>query len=407
MSAPPAPAAVTGITLRPGEVLGDGTTGRTRAAGRWQRLRPWLVVAAVVVLGVLVLLLPAPPSSTTPGAPDNAGAGGARALAQVLGRQGVEVEYVRTTSAAEAAAARGGTVLVIGDVWLLPEQVERLAALDNDLVLVDAEWALSLVAPDLTTGGDVSPRGVRTAACDDPDAVAAGTVTAAGSVEDTTGGATVCFPPAGGPATEGAYVVLEQDGRRVTALSDLTPLTNDAIADEGNAALALRALGRHDHLVWYVPSLDDAGAARPDESGASLTDLVPWVRPVTLWLLLVLAVVVLWRARRLGPVVAEPLPVVVRSAEATRGRGRLYRRGRAHGHAAAALRAGTATRTAHRLGLPRSTPAPALVDAVARASGRPSDHVEQLLYGPPPTDDAGLQRLADDLHHLESEVHRP
>lgn len=400
MSAPTA-------TLRPGEVLGDGTTGRTRAAGTWRRARPWLAVAAVLVLGVLVLLLPAPPSSTTPGAPDNAGATGTRALAQVLERQGVEVAYVRTTSAAVAAADRGGTVAVVGDVWLLEEQVDRIAALDNDLVLVDAGWALSLVAPDLVAGGDVSPRGVREAACDDPDARAAGTLTATGSVEDLGGTATVCFPPAGGSGTEGSYAVLEQDGRRVTALTDLTPLTNDAIAEEGNAALALRALGRHDHLVWYLPSLDDVGAGAPQDEEAALTDLVPWVRPVVLWLLLVLAVVVVWRARRLGPVVSEPLPVVVRSAEATRGRGRLYRRGRAHGHAAAALRAGTATRTAQRLGLPRSTPAPALVDAVARASGRPAREVEQLLYGPPPTDDTGLHRLADDLHHLESEVHRP
>ncbi|WP_309135712.1 DUF4350 domain-containing protein [Cellulomonas sp.] len=400
-----APAA--SVALRPGEVLGDGTTGRTRAAGGWRRARPWLVVAAVLAIGVLVLLLPAPRTSTTPGAPDNAGASGSRAIARVLERQGVEISYVRTTAAAEAAAARGGTVLLLGDVWLVPEQVDRVAALENDLVLVDAGWVLSSVAPGLTAGTDAAPRRVRAAACDDPDARAAGTITASGSVADPSGTATVCFPPAGGPATEGAYVVLEQDGRRVTALSDLTPLTNDAVLDEGNAALALRALGRHEHLVWYVPSLDDAGTSAGEDEGTSLTDLVPWVRPVGLWLLLVLVVLVVWRARRLGPVVAEPLPVVVRSAETTRGRGRLYRRGRAHGHAAAALRAGTATRTAQRLGLPRSAPAPALVDALARATGRDARAVEQLLYGPPPTDDAGLLRLADDLHHLESEVHRP
>lgn len=402
MTVPAAPAA-----LRPGEVLGDGTTGRARAAGRWRRLRPWLVVAGVATLGVLVLLLPAPRSSTTAGAPDNTGGSGAHALARVLERQGVEITYVRTTADAESAAGRGGTVLLVGDTWLLPEQVDRLAALENDLVLVDAEWALETVAPTLSPGGDVSARTVRTASCDDPDASAAGTATLSGSVEDLSGTATVCFPPAGGPATEGAYVVLEQDGRRVTALTDLTPLTNDAVAQEGNAALALRTLGRHDHLVWYVPSLDDAGTAADEDAQTSLTDLVPWVRPVTLWLLLVLAVVVVWRARRLGPVVAEPLPVVVRSAESTRGRGRLYRRGRAHGHAAAALRAGAAVRVAQRLGLPRSAPAPVLVDALARATGRTAKDVEHLLYGPPPTDDAGLLRLADDLHHLESEVHRP
>lgn len=393
-------------TVHVGEVLGDGSTGRSRAAGRWRRSRPWLVVLGIVLLGGLVLTLPAPPTSSTPGAPDNPGGTGARAVARVLERQGVAVEHVTTTAAARAAATGDGTVLVVGDQWLTPEQVDVLLELDDDLVLVDAGWALSVLAPDVVAAGTGSTRSLREAACDDPDALAAGTITAAGGYADLAGGATTCFPVGDG-ARGGAYVTFEQDGRRVTALSDLHPLTNAAVDDDGNAALALRVLGRHDHLVWYVPSYDDLGPVDADAAGTSLTDLVPWVRPVTGWLVLVLVVTVVWRARRLGPVVAEPLPVVVRSAEATRGRGRLYRRARAHGHAAAALRAGTAARVAHRLGLPRSADAPSLVDALARATGRPARDVEALIYGPPPTDDAGLLRLADDLHHLESEVHRP
>ncbi|WP_019136670.1 hypothetical protein [Cellulomonas massiliensis] len=62
-------------------------------------------------------------------------------------------------------------------------------------------------------------------------------------------------------------------------------------------------------------------------------------------------------------------------------------------------------RKKRRLGLPRSAPAAAVIDAVARASGRDPREVEQLLYGPPPTDDTGLSILALDLDHLESEVH--
>ena len=90
----------------------------------------------------------------------------------------------------------------------------------------------------------------------------------------------------------------------------------------------------------------------------------------------------------------------------TRGRGRLYRRSRSYGHAAAALRAGTATRAAARVGLPRTAGALAVIDALARATGRSSDEVAALLYGPPPTDDVGLAQLARRLDELESEVHR-
>ncbi|MGO3432431.1 MAG: DUF4350 domain-containing protein, partial [Cellulosimicrobium funkei] len=62
-------------------------------------------------------------------------------------------------------------------------------------------------------------------------------------------------------------------------------------------------------------------------------------------------------------------------------------------------------RLAHRLGLPRSADAPTVVDAVARATGRPGDQVAQLLYGPPPADDAALLELARHLDRIESEVY--
>lgn len=387
------------------EVVGDGSTGRSRAARRWRHARPWLGVLGVVLAGAVVLTLPAPPVSTVPGAPDNAGPAGARAVARVLERQGVSIEHVTTAADATAAATGGGTVLVVGDTWLTEDHIDVLGGLDDDLVLVDAGWALSTLVPQVVTDTSAASRAPRDAACDDPDARAAGTVVAAGGYEDPDGAATVCFPAEGGDG--GAYLTLEQDGRRITALSDLYPLTNDAVVEEGNAALVLRMLGRHDHLVWYVPSREDMAPTSDDAAGATLLDLLPWLRPVGAMLGVALLVTIVWRARRLGAVVAEPLPVVVRSAEATRGRGRLYRRARAHGHAAAALRAGTAARVAHRLGLPRSADAAALVDAVARATGRRAADVEHLVYGPPPHDDAGLLRLADDLHHLESEVHRP
>ncbi|MBO0925319.1 DUF4350 domain-containing protein [Cellulomonas sp. zg-ZUI199] len=387
-----------------GEVVGDGTTGRSRAAHRWRAARPWLVVLALLVVGVLVLALPAPPESSAPGSPDNPGPAGARAVAQVLQRQGVTIESVTTAADAVAAATGDSTVVVIGDGLLGADQLDALVALEDDLVLVDAGWALSTLAPDIEASSSAGAASSRAAECTDPDAVAAGSVVAGGGYHDGTGRATVCFPATDG---SGAYLTFEQDGRRVSALSDLRLLSNDVVDEEGNAALVLRVLGRHDHLVWYVPSLNDVGPVAQDTDDPGLADLVPWVGPVTWWLVLVLLVTMVWRARRLGPVVTEPLPVVVRSAEATRGRGRLYRRARAHGHAAAALRAGTAARVAHRLGLPRSADAAAVVDAVARATGRPARDIETLVYGPPPTGDAGLLRLADDLHHLESEVHRP
>jgi hypothetical protein len=382
-------------------VVGDGTTARDRAGQRWRRARGWVVVLGVFVVGGLLALLPAPRQSTTPLAPDNAGTNGARAAAQILGRQGVEVVYVRTAAQAARAAAQDATLLLAGDFALTEQGADTIAAAPGDLVLVGATSWLSRLAPGVGTGFGSSSSGTRDAACDDEDAVAAGRVAASGSLVAQADGVTVCFP---GPDGAG-YAVTTDGGRRVAVLADATPLTNAHLADEGNAALVLRALGRHDRLVWYVPSSTDTGAA--DAAPSTGAFLPPWARVLGLEAVLVVLVVALWRGRRLGPVLAERLPVVVPAAETTRGLGRLYRRSRSYGHAAAALRAGTATRLATRLGLPRSADAAATIDAVARASGRPAPEVAALLYGPPPTDDRSLAALADELDHLESEVHRP
>ena len=321
--------------------------------------------------------------------------------------QGVDVRYVRHIADVETLAVPGSTVLVVGDYLLSDTQVDALGATDADLVLVDAGWALGVLSPSLaSSGGSSAEPEIRAAECDDPDAVAAGTITARGGLLAIGPGAVVCFPAPGSPTDQGgAYAVAESDGRRIVALADMAPLTNEHLAEQGNAALVLRALGRHERLVWYIPSLDDMGTG--GDAGAAPAQLLPPVVPIlALQLLLVVVVVALWRGRRLGRLVTEKLPVVVRSGETTRGRGRLYRRGRSYGHAAAALRAGTAARSAGRLGLPRSAAAPLVVDAIARAAGRRPADVEALLYGPPPTDDRGLARLARDLDHLESEVHR-
>jgi len=389
-------------------VVGDGTTARTRAAGRWRRWRPVLVVLGVLLVGALLAILPAPRTSTTPLAPDNPSGNGARALAQVLGRHGVTVTYVRSLRDAERAAA-GGTLLVVDDYALTPQDAQRLAQVDADLVLVAATQYLDQLAPGvgLAYGGG-SAATARQAACTDADAVAAGTVTAAGALTAQSPGVVTCFPaPGAGAQGGGAYAVTTNAaGRRVAVLADATPLTNGALATDGNAALAIRMLGRHDHLTWFLPAI--GAGADGGGGGQSLGSLVPpWLTVLGLQALVVALVLALWRGRRLGPVVAERLPVVVPAAETTRGRGRLYRRGRSHGHAAAALRAGAATRMAGRLGLPRSADAHATIEAVARASGTAPDDVARLLYGPPPHDDRELATLADELDILESEVNRP
>jgi hypothetical protein len=388
--------------------LGGETAGSV-AARRWRRTRLPLLVAGVVVLAALVVALIRPATNGEPLAVDNPGQGGVRALAHVLGDHGVRVRETRSSAEAVAAAEAGTTLAVVNAGTLTDDELTDLAATDADLVLVDAPdgWLDVLTNGLVRESYDSAYGEPRDAACDDPDARAAGTLSSADYTLELTGPGTLCFPPdnpVDGVST-GAYAVVTAHGRAVRVVADSVVLTNGTITQEGNAALALRALGHHERLTWFRPQ---SGSMADLATGPGLGDMLPpGSAEVAAAVGLVLLVVALWRGRGLGRVVTEPLPVRVRAAEATRGRGRLYRRARSRGHAAAALRAATARRCALRLGLPRSADAPTVIEALATAARRPTHEVAALLYGPPPSDDAELLALSRALDQLESEVHRP
>lgn len=393
-------------------VTGDGSTGRSRTVRRWRRARWTLFVLGVLALVVAVLAVQRPVTSTIPYAPDNAQPDGARAVAQVLGRQGVEVRHVTHVADAVAEAGPGTTLVVTPASMLLPEQVDALAGVDADLVLLGADDMLLRAATDDAVGrvpGAPAPPGAVEPSCDLPLATRAGTMRLAPGLAAEPGATdvTLCWPADGSAALAQVRSSGADGERTVTAVDDPSFVTNGVVLDDGDAALALGLLGARDTLVWLVPDpLDTSTTGEGGAPSAGAGILPPWAGVVGLWALLVVLVAAVWRARRLGPLVAEPLPVVVRAAETTRGRGRLYRRARSRGHAAAGLRAATAETVARRLGVPRSADATALTEAVARATGRSAHDVADLLYGPPPHDDDALTELARRLDTLESEVHR-
>lgn len=384
------------------DLRGDGTTARSRSVQRWRRWRWPLVLGAALLVTALLAALAIPRAGLGRLDPDSAAPDGARALAQVLERQGVAVEPVRRTDDAVAAAQAGATLLVVRPGVLTPDQLDRLAGTAADLVLVEPDaLTLSRLAPSLEPAGTVDAD-VAEPGCEAADAVAAGAALGGGRLfRDVEPGPVLCYAA---PGEERApYAVVQADGRRVTVLGQSQILTNAEVADEGNAALALRTLGRTPQLVWYIAVPELSADAEP-----TLTDLLPrWVPWLAAQLVVVLAFVVLWRSRRLGRLVPEPLPVVVRAAETTEGRGRLYRRGGSRGRAAATLRAASMRRLAGRCGLPRSATAPEVVQAAAQSSGRSGTDVHSLLLGTEPRDDRELVLLADALDTLEKEVRRP
>ncbi len=377
--------------------IGVGTaTGPTLAQVARRARWPLLGLAALLVVGVLTGLLAAgTPSGRLD--PDSFSPDGSRAVAQVLRDQGVPVTRVEDVPSLLSRADDDTTVVISRPELLVASELAALGEAPGGLVVVgalpDAVDALGLdveVSPPV----DVA---ARRPACDLAAAARAGDADLGGLRYAATGdtASTGCY------AVGGVASLLRLTERQATLLGDGTPLTNDKVGDRGNAALVLGLLGeRPGGVLWLVPRSDRPLPA--DERG-SLADLVPdGVYLGALQLLLALGVLALVRARRLGRVVEEPLPVVVRAAEAVEGRGRLYRLADARGTAAESLRAATRDRLGRRVGVSRASNREALVGVVAARTGVEAAVVEALLYGEAPADDAALTRLAAELRQLQA-----
>lgn len=375
-----------------------------RAAGR--RWLFWIVAAACALLVAIAAALISGGSSAggPPLAADNAAAAGGMAVVEVLRSQGVTVTAAGTLAEARSAAGAGDATVLFYDPkgYLGPDQLAAMAALAPRTVVVQPHFlALQTLAPEVGFGGVSDAPSLR-ADCGLPSAVKAGTISPGGKTltlidPDEPGPAalTGCFP-----SDEDTFSLVErvENGRTVTLLPDTAVLSNGTVDTFGNAALALNLLGPSDTLVWYLPTLADVAATGPP----SLGELTPgWVTPTLLLLVLVAVAAFVWRGRRFGPLVAENLPVTVRSSETMEGRARLYARGDARLHAIDALRIGTIARLAARLGLPSSADLDEIVRAVAAITSLAPAQVGSVLVGAVPANDRQLVALSDQLRDLE------
>ena len=389
------------------------------------RTRRTAVAAALVALGLLLVVLLALTGQrpTQPLDPQGSGPEGAMALAEVLRDQGVEVEVVRSIAALEEADKDGSTTVLVGDPTNLGAGaaarlggevrfVGRLVVVDGTTAQLDA---IGVPASAFPGGDDSVPARCDSTIAHDDDVLS---TTDTRYLPDPGSHASSCFvlrrPDATGgtPGPEGgsgaAMVELPAGASHpdTVLVGSGTAWSNEAITQESNAGVAVRALGSTPRLLWYQPGRGDLTAAGPgrDDGGAEIWPV--WTGPAIALLGVVVVLLALSRGRRLGRLVREPLPVVVRAIETTESRGRLYRRAGDRARAAAVLRGGTRDRLTRRLGLGPEA-AGALVHATATATGRPADEVGRLLFGPDPHDDDSLIQLAQELTDLEERAHHP
>ncbi|WP_209314428.1 DUF4350 domain-containing protein [Streptomyces bohaiensis] len=335
---------------------------------------------------------------------------GALALTTLLAEEGVTTTPVGTAARAGRELGPETTLLVAFPNAVPPSRLTDLrreaARAGARLVLVSpGEEAVSRVAPGVALAGEAELRD-REPGCEDPTARRAGSATLGGRVLDLSAAddAAACYGE--GPLATVAVLGATDgpDGTRAETVLLGSPefLTNDALADDGNAALATGLLGSRADLLWYVP---DGSEPPPEQDEQSLFDLAGdnW-RWAAGQLAIAVLLAAVWRMRRLGPAVPERLPVRIRAAETTEGRARLYHRAGARGRAADALRESARAHLAPLVGVRSGADVAELVRAVGDRTGRPAAEVTALLAGPEPTDDPALIALADDLDALRNQV---
>ncbi|USQ88666.1 DUF4350 domain-containing protein [Streptomyces phaeoluteigriseus] len=338
---------------------------------------------------------------------------GSRAVAELLADHGVSTRVVTTLVEARTATSPDTTLLVAAPDLLTERQQRQLRSATADsggrtVLVAPGTWSVETLAPGVSADPVTSRGSTLDPDCTMPAAQSAGSADTGGIRYTTTHlDADECYP-SNRLATLVRVPDTTGDGDTVV-LGAPDILHNDRLDEQGNASLALQLLGSRPHLVWYLPSLSDTSAADQDEE-KSFFDLIPsgWLWG-TLQLFVAAALAALWRARRLGPLVPEKLPVAIRASETVEGRARLYRKANARDRAATALRSTTRTRLAPLVGVPVTqahTPETLVPALSARLHGE-GQPLHSLLFGPPPDDDTGLIALADHLDALEREVRRP
>jgi hypothetical protein len=364
---------------------------------------PW----ALLVVGLIVTVLLLRPSEPDypPLDPASPKPDGAKGLVDVLTELGAEVEVSR---AQPAAGADADTALLLSDE--LTEE-GRQALVDwvragGTLVVADSGSPVTDVdVAGRSDLGVLSPPLERR--CEVPALRQVQRVQSPGGfLFEVPPGATGCFTSADGDA----WLLVQPLGQgNVVRTGGTGAFVNGNLGKEDNGLLLVSLLAPRPGMRVVVhnqapPGFGPAGGG--DGEGGSVFDLLATGVRTALWQLVVAFVfLALWRGRRLGKPVLEPVPVEIPGSELVLAVGNLLQRARLRNQAASALAGDLRRSLAERLGLPAATPVERVAEVAADRGGVPRERVLAALRADP-RDEAALVAAAQTVEAVRREVAR-
>jgi hypothetical protein len=345
--------------------------------------------AILVVIGAADRQQADDPRSSTPG--------GAGALGSLLAAEGIRISTTNDVDQTAADASPARTLVVANADMLDPAAARRLLTAGWGGVVLLRPTTPALARFGVPASGEAPGYGSLPPDCPVDAAQRAGTITITGARASYAATGPVefaCYPSGKGHLYLRAATA---DGVPVELVGGA--VANSELTQDGNAAFAMNVFGARSEITWLM-----ARSQPPSAAGDAPRLLPPWWQIAVVQCAVAFAVLAIWRGRRLGPILSEPLPVRVRAAETVEGHGRLYFRLSARHRAAEALRAGAVRRLSTAFG--HSDDPDALSQAVGRRTGRSPAEIRRLLYDAVPGSDDDLVNLARHLDRLEQEARR-
>lgn len=365
-----------------------------------------LIVVILVIASLLLGLMQLSANSSRGGPTDprNTSGQGTSALAELLRQEGIRITVVDSS---EAPTVEPGSTVVLSGGFISTAGVKEIVRQRPERVVVMGYSPRQLRRAGIyVTTGTTGSLAVEESHCNHPAAEGIGNVTfssVTGYVLDkseTSSDVTHCY---GSSLTGYGFVEYVVDGVPISLVaggwdnSSLSSLSDGVT--RGNAAWGMRVLGRNKNLIWWMPQRTAPTTAREPRTEIPL--IPPNISIAAGIAVVLLGAVAVWRGRRFGPVLEEPLPVVVQASETVEGRGRLYHSIHAYDTAGLHLRQGTITRLSRRFG---TTDPERLITIVADTTSVSATVAHQALVGELPHTEDELIVLKQTLSWIEQEA---